>query len=132
MLIRKSLESHGVRNAIFESADGDDGLDMVFGRGKYSDRQAYPLPGLVLLDIKMPRVDGFEVLTALKSNESTREIPVIMLTTSATNEDVKRCYKLGANAYLVKPVTWGKLWEKLGILNMFWMSAAENPRQGEE
>ena len=127
LLLRTALEEIGVRNPIIEADDGEDGLDCVFGRGKHARETDNQLPGLILLDLKMPRVDGFEVLAAVKHNEATNHIPVIVVTTSQTKVDVDRCDALGANAYVTKPVQAADLTEKLKTLKLSWLIAAELP-----
>ena len=128
LIIRKAFEKADVKNSIYEAVDGIDGLDYLFHRGKYASRKDCPSPGLILLDLKMPRMDGYEMLTSLKSNDETKQIPVIVLTTSESEEDINRCYKLGANAYLSKPATNTELVEKLKSLRLFWYLAAELPK----
>ncbi len=132
LMIRKAIEDNGIPNPVAETIDGREGLDYVFGRGKYAERANKPEPCLILLDIKMPGIDGFEMLAALKSNQNTRQIPVVMLTTSATDADVQRSYRLGANAYLVKPVSHQQLWQKLRALKLFWLGAARLPVATQE
>lgn len=127
LLMRTALEENGVRNRIIEVDDGDDALDFVFGQGEHAGRTDDQIPGLICLDLKMPRVDGFEVLAALKSNEATKHIPVIVITTSPAEADIGRCDALGANAYVTKPVQAVDLAEKLKILKMFWLIVAELP-----
>ncbi|VAX21055.1 hypothetical protein MNBD_NITROSPINAE02-486 [hydrothermal vent metagenome] len=125
LLISKVLEENHVRNSVYETEDGQDGLDYVYGVGKYANRQSYPLPDLILLDIKMPRMDGFEVLEKLKSDDTTKHIPIIMLTTSSRDEEVARGYKNGANAYVTKPVDFREFVEKLKNLKIFWVLTTE-------
>lgn len=124
LMIRKMFDKINIQAVVLYATDGREGLDLIFRRGKYRDRRSYPVPGLILLDIRMPRVDGFEVLAALRSNSSTKRIPVIMLTTSESAEDKTRCQKLGANAYIVKPVSSAQLREKLRDLNLPWRAAS--------
>lgn len=128
LLIRKNLENHGVANGINEAEDGQEALDYIYGVGAYADRKKYPMPDIVILDIKMPRVDGFGVLERLKSDPKTKRIPVIMLTTSSRDEEVARGYEYGANAYVTKPLDFGDFAKKLHDLKMFWVLTAEIPR----
>ncbi len=127
LLIRTTLEENGVHNPIIEADDGDDALDFIFGRGRHADRPDNQVPGLIFLDLKMPRVDGFEVLATLKSNEVTKRIPVIVITTSPAKSDIDRSYALGANAYVTKPIQTADLTEKLKSLKLFWLIVAELP-----
>lgn len=127
LLIRKTFENHSVKNRIMEAEDGQQALDYVYGRGQYSDRTAYPYPDLILLDIKMPKVDGFEVLKTLKTDTTTRHIPIIMLTTSSREEEIARGYDYGANAYITKPVDFAAFSEKIKNIKLFWILTAEIP-----
>ena len=126
-MFRATLEESGIGNRILEASDGDEALDCVFGRGKFAERTRDDIPGLILLDLKMPRVDGFEVLAALKSNEETKHIPVIVVTTSSAQSDINRSYALGANAFVTKPLRMMELTEKLKTLRLFWLIVAELP-----
>lgn len=132
LLIRKRLEDHGVKNTIVEAEDGQEALDYVYGQGKYSDRKTYPAPDLILLDVKMPKVDGFEVLQRLKSDPETKHIPVIMLTSSSRDEEIARGYKYGANAYITKPVDFTEFSEKLRNIKIFWVLTVEISSNGKK
>lgn len=127
LLIRRSLENHGVSNEVSEAVDGQDGLDYIYGVGVYADRKKYPMPDLVILDIKMPRIDGFGVLEKLKSDPKMKRIPVIMLTTSSRDEEIAKGYECGANAYVTKPLDFDDFAKKLHDLKMFWVLTAEIP-----
>lgn len=127
LLIRKAFDKAEINNSISEAEDGIDGLDFIYKRGKYIDRDDKLMPGLILLDLNMPRMDGHEMLAALKSNDETKHIPVIVLTTSGFKDDINRSYKLGANSYLCKPDTNTELVEKIKSLKLFWYLAAELP-----
>ncbi len=131
LLVRKSLENNSVKNEIREVEDGQEALDYIYGRDKYSDRAAYPMPDLILLDVKMPRVDGFEVLQTIKNDPKLKHIPVIMLTTSTREEEIARGYEKGANAYVTKPIDFKEFSEKIKNINLFWVLTADIP-QGEE
>jgi two-component system, response regulator len=102
-------------------ADGEEALDFLFGTGKFIGRDINLKPRLVLLDLKMPKVDGIEVLQRVKSNEATKKIPVIILTSSKEDPDVNRCYELGVNSYIVKPVEFGGFVKAICELGMYWM-----------
>ena len=112
---------------IFHVSDGDLALDYVYGRGAYADRSAYPLPELILLDLRMPRVDGFEVLKTLKGDELTRLIPIVILSTSDRPQDVNSCYLFGANAYVAKPLDFNEFSRKVAQIFAFWSLTAETP-----
>ena len=100
----RALKKHGVVNHIFTVADGAEALDFLFGRGAYSERELTHRPALILLDLKLPKIDGIEVLRAIKADDRTKTIPVVVLTSSRENTDVRECYRVGVNSYIVKPV----------------------------
>ncbi len=125
LLVSKTLTSNGLTNCVMEAEDGQDGLDYLYGVGKYADRETYKLPQLILLDINMPRVDGFELLGKIKSDPDLKAIPVVMLSTSARDEEIIRGYELGANAYLTKPISFRDFVAKLNNLQFFWTITAE-------
>jgi CheY-like chemotaxis protein len=106
--------------------DGAEALDYIYNRDKYSDR-ANGLPCVILLDLKMPRVDGLEVLRQLKSDPNLRPIPVVMLTSSREEQDLVRSYDLGVNAFVVKPVDFDQFLEAIRALGMFWAIVNEPP-----
>ncbi len=101
--------------------DGVEALDYLFRKGSYANRKPEDRPILILLDLKLPLVDGKEVLRQVKSDPTTRMIPVVMLTSSREEEDINHCYELGANSYIVKPVDFEKFVEAVGVLGMYWL-----------
>ncbi len=119
LLIRENLRSGGIVNEILEMRDGQEAVDYLTRRGGYQDPAKSPRPGLVLLDIKMPKMDGFVVLEKIKADESLRMIPVLMLTSTDNQEEVNRCYTLGANTYVVKPVQYDEFQERIKALGLF-------------
>ncbi|MBS1593242.1 MAG: response regulator [Bacteroidetes bacterium] len=116
----RGLKKHNFANNLHHIDDGADALDFIFGRGKYANSQA-DTPKLILLDIKLPRVDGIEILRQIKSHEKTKSIPVVVLTSSKENQDVKACYELGVNSYIVKPVDFDSFAKAVADLGMYWM-----------
>ena len=117
-LVQRNLERAGIANRVIHVKDGQEAIDYVYRRGEYADREAGG-PLLLVLDINMPRVDGVEVLTQVKSDESTAKLPVIMLTTTDDPREVERCYELGCNVYITKPVDYEPFVEaikRLGLL----------------
>ena len=104
LLIRENLRSGGIVNDIVEIRNGQEALDYLTRRGAYQDPATSPRPGLILLDIKMPKVDGYAVLKRIKTDPALRVIPVLMLTSTDDQGEVNRCYALGANSYVVKPI----------------------------
>ena len=119
LLIRENLRAGVVVNELIEMRDGQQALDYLTRRGQYQDKAKSPRPGLILLDIKMPKADGFEVLKAIKSDPELRLIPVLMLTSTDDQLEVNRCYTLGANSYVVKPVRYEEFQERIRALGLF-------------
>lgn len=115
----RGLKKHNFANNLHHIDDGADALDFIFGRGKYAHHTE--TPKLILLDIKLPRIDGIEILRQIKGNEKTRSIPVVVLTSSKENQDVKACYELGVNSYIVKPVDFDSFAKAVAELGMYWM-----------
>lgn len=107
--------------------DGAEALDFVRGRGNYASRTVSDAPGLVLLDLKLPKVSGMEVLRAIKSDVQTQDIPVIVLSSSKEDSDIRRCYELGANSYVVKPVDYDRFTETVQRIGTYWLETNEGP-----
>jgi CheY-like chemotaxis protein len=107
--------------------DGEEVVAYLSGENRYADREEYPMPTLILLDIKMPGKTGFEVLHWLKSQESLRKMPVVMLTSSDHQEDIERAYSLGANAYMIKPSGAERLQELVRAINSYWRDFCKLP-----
>lgn len=120
-LIAYAFEKAGIGNPLVTVSDGDAAVTYVEGRGDHGDRERHPLPALILLDLKLPRRSGFEVLDAIRRNEPTRATPVVVLTSSDETSDIERAYRLGANAYLVKPVSREALLAMVRTLDAFWI-----------
>jgi two-component system response regulator len=129
-LIRRAFEKTAAAKRVEVVRDGAEALQYLQGEPPYVDRERYPLPHLVLLDLKMPRVDGFEVLEAVKRDERTRPIPVVVLTSSSEGSDIKRCYDLGANSYLVKPVSFERLAGVVAEVGKYWLALNALPEEG--
>ena len=123
----RAIRKSGNANRVDIVGDGEQALDYLLNRGKYADKEKYPTPGLVLLDIKLPGIDGVEVLTQIKAHPSLRQIPVIMLTTSEREEDMARAYGQYANSYLTKPVGFKEFEEKIRQIDFYWMILNESP-----
>ncbi len=117
-LVRRNLQRSGVANEVVRVADGQEALDYVCREGAYKDRTRNG-PLLILLDIKMPRIDGVETLRRLKADPTTRGIPVIMLTTTDDPREIERCYELGCNVYVTKPVEYDRFVEAIRQLGLF-------------
>jgi CheY-like chemotaxis protein len=127
MLIREALAITQLPVNLQTVSDGEELMDYLYHRGQYSDNRLAPRPGLILLDLNMPRKDGLEALKEIKSNIDLRPIPVIILTTSNAEENINHTYKLGANSYIVKPMTFSALVEMIKTLGKYWLEIVELP-----
>lgn len=120
-LATNALKSRNLANNLLHVEDGVEALDFLFRKGGYSSVEFTSKPKVVLLDLKMPRVSGLEVLRRIKENEETREIPVVVLTSSKEESDIKEAYRLGANSYIVKPVGFENFIDAVVDLGMYWL-----------
>ena len=123
-----ALRKKSLANRLTHLKDGEEALDFLFGTGKYAGRDINVKPKLILLDLKMPKVDGIEVLEKVKSNSMTKTIPVVVLTSSKEDPDLKKCYELGANSYIVKPVEFESFVNAVSELGLYWMLLNQLPR----
>ncbi|MGV3711267.1 MAG: response regulator [Gemmatimonas sp.] len=121
-----ALEKTNLANEVVSIRDGVEALDYLLRRGEHADREAGN-PAVILLDLKLPRIDGLEVLQQIKSNDDLRTIPVVMLTTSREESDLARSYKLGVNAFVVKPVALHEFMDAIRDLGVFWAVLNETP-----
>ena len=112
---------------VYVARDGEEALDFIFGRGSFADRSTVAPPRLVLLDIKLPKVGGLEVLRRIKADPRTTAIPVVMLTSSNLVRDVSAVYELGANSFVQKPVDFAEFREAIRLVGMYWLSVNEPP-----
>jgi two-component system response regulator len=124
----RAFKKSNIHNPLHRCQDGDEALDYLFHRGKYQNDPHWRRPGLVLLDLNLPGTDGREVLEEAKKDESLKKIPIIVLTTSNDEVDINRCYKAGANSYIVKPVTIEGAIYAVERLKDFWLEIAILPR----
>jgi CheY-like chemotaxis protein len=127
MLAQEALEECRLANDLRFVKDGEQLMDYLFRRGDYADPDSAPRPGLILLDLNMPRKDGREALREIKAEAEFRQIPVVVLTTSKAEEDVYRSYDLGASSYITKPVTFDSLVEVMKALGRYWFEIVELP-----
>ena len=127
-LVIRSLEVNLVANRITHLLDGEAALDYVFKRGEYADEETSPRPHLILLDLRLPKVDGLQVLAEIKADQDLRQIPVVVLTTSEAESDIARAYDNHANSYLVKPVDFDKFRQLMGDLGFYWLAWNRHPR----
>lgn len=126
-LTLKALQKHSLANKVTVLKDGAEALDFLFAEGIYADRDNKELPKVIFLDLKLPMVDGIEVLREIKSHESTKKIPVVVLTSSKESKDIDECYKLGVNSYIVKPLDFEKFIESVSNLGLYWVLMNEPP-----
>jgi CheY-like chemotaxis protein len=126
-LIRHSLERACVRNPIQFVGDGEEAVSYLQGVGKFSNRDEYPLPALILLDLKMPRMDGFEVIHWIRAQPDLKGLRIIVLTSSEDIRDVNRAYEIGANSFLVKPMDFEDLVGISRFLNDYWLRTDQAP-----
>jgi CheY-like chemotaxis protein len=127
LLIRRAFKKAQHPNPTQVVQDGEQAIAYLSGDQQYADRQAYPLPGLILLDLKLPRKSGFEVLQWVRQQPLLKRIPVVVLTSSKQSPDVNKAYDFGANSYLVKPVEFDELVDLITTLNLYWGFLNENP-----
>ena len=124
----RALRKSNLANHVLHLKDGEEGLDYIFCRGKYSERNIENCPKVILLDLKMPKVNGIEVLQEIKSDERTKSIPLVVLTSSKEDPDIKTCYKLGVNSYVVKPVVFDSFAKAVSELGLYWMIINQPPK----
>jgi CheY-like chemotaxis protein len=127
MLVKDAWNESHVANEMVFVEDGEQLMDYLHRRGKYAELAGSPLPGLILLDLNMPRKDGREALKEIKSDPRLRSIPIVILTTSKAEEDIFRAYDLGVNSFIVKPVTFQSLVDLTLALNKYWFGIVELP-----
>jgi len=126
-LALRALRRKGIKNEFVVARDGAEALEYVFATGAYADRDVRKGPVLILLDLRLPKVDGLEVLRRIKAEESTRRIPVVVLTSSRQEPDIARCYDLGVNSYIAKPVDYDKFADSVSSLGLYWLLLNEPP-----
>lgn len=126
-LTRRALEQNQIVNKMIVAEDGKDALDYLFGTGQYEGRDIKDLPAVVLLDLKLPLVDGLEVLREIRGNKLTSLLPVVILTSSDQESDLISSYKLGANSYIRKPVDFQQFAQAVRTLGMYWLLLNEAP-----
>ena len=117
----RALKKHNLANRLFHVEDGAEALDFLFGRGKYEGRRIDISPKVVLLDLKLPKVNGLEVLRSMKNDSRLHTVPVVMVTSSAEHPDVKAAYNLGANGYVIKPVQFDAFMEAMSKVGIYWL-----------
>jgi CheY-like chemotaxis protein len=121
-IVRRNLGDFRVANRIVHVADGQAALDYLFHQGDYADPKTSPQPDLILLDLRLPKVDGLEVLRRVKENETLKCLPIVILTTSAAESDLMRAYAHGVGSYLVKPVDFEKFTKLMEVFGYYWLA----------
>jgi CheY-like chemotaxis protein len=127
VLIRKAFREAGLANPFYVVRDGEEAIDYLKGEGKFSNREEYPLPDLLLLDLKMPRLDGFEVLRWIRQEAGMDTLRIIVLTSSESMADVNSAYQLGANSFLVKPLEFERFVETSKMFSRYWLNLDKGP-----
>jgi two-component system, response regulator len=126
-LTMRALKKNSIKNRIIVANDGVEALDFLFGTGKYAGRDAGDMPALIVLDLKIPKIEGLEVLRIVRSDARTRLLPVVILTSSKEERDLARGYALGANSYVRKPVDFNQFADAVGLLGLYWLLINEAP-----
>ncbi len=129
LLADKALKKGKLVNPLYTVRDGEELLDYLLHRGAYSDPASAPRPGVILLDLNMPKKDGREALKEIKSHADLKDIPVVVFTTSKAEEDIYRSYKLGVNSFITKPVTFENLIEVMHMLGRYWFEIVTLPSE---
>lgn len=127
ILTRRAIAQNRIANEVVVAPDGADALDYLFGKGKYDGRDVHDLPSLVLLDIKLPKIDGFEVLRQIRQDPRTKRLPVVMLTTSREEGDVLKGYEGGVNSYVRKPVDFEEFVDAVRQVGIYWLLLNVSP-----
>lgn len=123
----RALRKHKLANNIYIAEDGEEALDFIFCKGKYSNRNFENPPKVIFLDLKLPKVNGLEVLQKIKLNPLTKSLPVVMVTSSREDPDIKKAYELGVNSYVVKPVNFDDFLNAMSHTGLYWLLVNETP-----
>jgi two-component system response regulator len=127
-LTMEVLKKNCIFNKVIQFLDAESAYDYLFGENKSRNRREYPFPDIILLDVKLPGMNGFELLQIIKNRPETKRIPVIILTTSKRDEEVAKGYDYGANSYIVKPINFSEFKAKIGDLQLYWFITSELPK----
>lgn len=130
ILIRRALKKHFVESSLYVARDGQEAIEYLTGKDKFSDRSAHPFPDVVITDLKMPRLSGFELLGWIHDHKEFRIVPSIVLSSSKQESDVTRAYELGANTYMVKPADFDTLAEMVRLIRGYWLLSIK-PQKGK-
>jgi len=126
-LTLRAFNQHNLTNNVKVIMDGAEALEFIFAAGKYDARKIEDTPNIILLDLKLPKVNGLDILKKIKSDERTKKIPVVVLTSSKEEKDIKECYKLGVNSYIVKPVDFNAFVKSVADLGLYWLLLNQPP-----
>ena len=129
LLAQDAFMESRLANPLFFVNDGEELLDYLYHRGRYVSKEQFPLPGLILLDLNMPRKDGREALKEIKSDANLQRIPIVVLTTSREEEDILRSYSLGVSSFITKPVTFDQLVEVIQCIGQYWFEIVVMPQK---
>ncbi|MFA6979773.1 MAG: response regulator [Ignavibacteriaceae bacterium] len=125
----RAMRKNNIANKVVHVMDGEEALDFIFAKGLFSDRNIENNPKVILLDLKLPKIDGLEVLKTVKSDERTKSIPVVVLTSSKEEKDIVKSYALGVNSYIVKPVDFDKFIEAVREIGLYWLLLNQLPKK---
>ena len=126
-LAKRALKKSSISNHLVHLKDGEEALDFIYGTGLFEGRNTSKKPKVIFLDLKMPKVNGIEVLKKIKEDEQTRSIPVVVLTSSKESKDIQECYRLGVNSYIVKPMGFENFTTVLNDLGIYWAQLNNSP-----
>ena len=129
-IIKRNFETSRLANRLISVEDGQEALDYLYRKGKYTNADKFPMPNLILLDLRLPKIDGLEVLKTIKSDTTLNIIPVVILTTSSAESDMVKAYKYSANSYLVKPVDFTKFNQLMNTFGYYWVIWNQYPHDG--
>jgi two-component system response regulator len=129
-LMLRALRKLGMRTEVVTARSGEDALDFLFGAGAHAGRDPWAVPRVVLLDLQLPKIDGTEVLRRIRADERTRLFPVVMLTSSREQADIRQCYRMGANSYVRKPVDFAEFSQLVRVLAAYWLLHNERAALG--
>jgi two-component system response regulator len=127
-LVIRTLKKNNVGNRIMHLSDGTEALDFLFGEGKYSQREPRNKPGIILLDLNLPKLNGIEILRKIKNDERTRAIPVVIMTASSEAKDILESYQIGVNGYVIKPVAFSDFAKAISDLGFYWLFVNQLPK----
>jgi two-component system, response regulator len=128
LLTLEALKDNNIKNEVLVAHDGEEALDYLFSRGEFKNNDAGMVPQVILLDLKLPKVDGLEVLKQIRNNDKTKYLPVVILTSSKEETDLIKSYQLGANSYIRKPVDFEQFTQSIKYLGLYWIALNELPQ----